>query len=464
MTEHRKLQVIAFFIFFAILGCGKIEEAAQQSSSGGTTNPTNPPVGEVQNDKMWVRVFDEGRYSHYLHKVTPTALKPPFGTFTNNFGTACEIAATTTPGTATDVMCLLQLQEGDMYVHGLKLQANVPPNMCTYFRRMPPFFYNFEPGYVEATVTVTLSDGTPTGCTVSGAPLGGGAGAYTTTYTAPSTLCTVNQNAVPIFTVDLTNSAVTLLRYDFRPDGPNCAIGKVNVVKVATDTAPTPDAVTTTRSEFKFGEKLSDLVACIKGPAVDGGNWTAKAKNGWPVPYVSYVNSSGANERMDVNPIIQTNNASRYSIHIANMFDYGFALRAQAHAQTNTATYLPRIFHPYRDRGLNHLDLLLPNVYDTASALSGYATSQYTYEFQCLDAAWEMKARIRLLVADWNTNEAFQSYATSQTANPDITGSETGGTAPNCKYIPGIGYACNDWEDTDDSLAAAFAYPNELSK
>jgi hypothetical protein len=250
-----------------------------------------------------------------------------------------------------------------------------------------------------------------------------------------------------------------MLKYDFRPDGPNCGIGAINVVKVA---AITGSPTTTTRSEIKLGQKLSELAACLRGPAVDGG-WTAKAANGWPVSLVTHVSGTGINETMTVEPFQKTNNGTGHSVHIANMFDYGFALRGQSHAQTNTATYLPRMFHPYRDRGLNELDQLLP-AYDQAAALSGFATTQYTYEFECLDPAWEVKARIRLFVADWNTKEDFDSYATSQTSNPDRTGSETGGASPNCKYIPGIGYACNDWEDADDSLAAAFAYPNEIKQ
>jgi hypothetical protein len=261
-----------------------------------------------------------------------------------------------------------------------------------------------------------------------------------------------------------------MLKYDFtKYGGPNCAIGGVNVIKVAVDTAPTPDVTTTTSTENVYAQESSDIAACIKGPAVNGGGWSLKRSDNFPAAAVSYVSGTGINETMKVNRIIDTNNGTDYSVHIANMFDYGFALRAQAHSQTNTTTYLPRIFHPYQDRGLNSLDQILLSDefglwYDQGSVLSGFATTQYTYEFECLDPAWEVKARIRLFVADWNTKEDFDSYATSQTTSPDRTGSETGGASPNCKYIPGIGYACNDWQDADDSLAAAFAYPNEIKR
>jgi hypothetical protein len=447
-----------------IQGCGKVQEDVTTATSGGT--PNNPPVGQVQNDKMWVRVFDQGLYSHYLHTVTPANKKPPFNRFTNNFGTPCEISPTTTPGTATDIFCLLHMQEGDMYVHGLQLQANVPAGMCTYFRRMPPFFYNFEPGYVSATVTINTTNGVPSGCSVTGTPLGTGAGSYSVDFTAPSTICTVRQNSVDIFNVDFTTSAVTMSKYDFRPEGPNCAIGQINVVKVALDTTTSPNITTTTRSEIKFAQKRSELSGCLRGPAVDGGNWSSKDTSDWPVGLVSPVLSTGLNERMDVNGFQKTNNGTRHSAHIANMFDYKYALFASspARVQTNDPLYLPNLFHPNRDRGNNDLNLLLP-AYDRAAARDGYATSQYTYEFECLDAAWETKARIRLFVADWNTKEDFDSYATNQaSSDPDRIGLETGGSTPNCKYIPGIGYDCNDWEDTDDFLRVLFSYPNEVKR
>ncbi len=66
-------------------------------------------------------------------------------------GTDCKISASEQSSTE-DLYCMLDIMEGDLYLHEIELDYNVPPEMCAYLGFIPHWHYNQEVGEGPKTV------------------------------------------------------------------------------------------------------------------------------------------------------------------------------------------------------------------------------------------------------------------------------------------------------------------------
>ena len=66
-------------------------------------------------------------------------------------GTDCKISANEESSTE-DLYCMLDIMEGDLYLHEIALDYNVPPEMCDYLGFIPHWHYNQEVGEGPKTV------------------------------------------------------------------------------------------------------------------------------------------------------------------------------------------------------------------------------------------------------------------------------------------------------------------------
>lgn len=174
--------------------------------------------------------------------------------------------------------------------------------------------------------------------------------------------------------------------YDYTPNGPNCCSGAYTL---AANIQAADGTWAVQVSSGKWGGKES---ACFEGPAMES---QPKTKDGYPYATISYVEGTGLNATYTVTAPLKKVFSS--NVYAANYFS----------GATPTA-----VIYEYHD-------------------------------FVCADAAFEISARIRVAVREWNQKSELAEGATG---DPDTTGLEP------------IGHPINDFRDWDDLEASLIYY------
>ena len=343
------------------------------------------------------------------------------------FNDACGVSLDSTAN--KDITCYVEVPEGDLYAKNLDLRYNVPPGgMCRYLRRAPHWFYNYEVGTGPSSIIAQINKVYNASGDLS-----------TVTYA-----CDIDGNGTPTpaecvapveVTPDLSPTAASFkCVYDGTAiDKPNCCFGNYTLnLTISDDKTASAGGITltTTNTSAEWG---GDYKACIGGAGKT--DWTAYGKNGLPFNLLGYT-ENGVNDKQVVSSALSLGVAN--NIHAANYYG-GYATYPANHthdgfvsAVTSTAPYF---IAPIDDR-----------------SGSPIGSAQNSFEFQCLDEAFEILHRIRVFVRDWDTYPDYLAYISSLgvTAVPDRGGDPEPGT--NCTAIANIGYLCNDAWDADDFL------------
>ncbi len=391
------------FITIALLqGCS--EQVASKSSSGSNNQPTPTlaptPTPTPTADYLSVTVGNSTEIQSYMH-------------VNSSFGTQCQISSDAT--SSEDIVCIVEVPEGDIYYHGLELKYNVPQGMCTYLRRSPYWFYNHESGYGPDSLVIDISaDTTGVVSAYTCAVDGGAAGA-----------CTGQKE----ITVNQTNNTPTCVYDKTTTGGKNCCFGKYTftVNKTNTDTSVT----TTETVEKSWG---GDYKSCIGGSAVT--DWTGfestSVDKNIPVDLIDDAEDGILATYKVTAPIKSTNNRKNYDV--ANF--YTPALHTHDGYVAGTVSNMPYFVDPIDDR----------------SGSVMYSGSD-SYAFVCLDQAYEVLHRIRVYVREWDTEEDYLTYKSSGgvTVVPDRANDVTCPTPDN---------VCNNIYDLDNfrSLVVGGAY------
>ena len=88
----------------------------------------------------------------------------------------------------------------------------------------------------------------------------------------------------------------------------------------------------------------------------------------------------------------------------------------------------------------------------TAATTAPYGATQPFYTFNCLDGAKDIKARIRLIVRDWN-----KTFKVNSAIDFDLPGALANGTALMNNTDVVFGKSNNDYYDWDDAYNGAAA-------
>tara|TARA_B110001454_G_scaffold218991_1_gene249082 strand:+ start:128854 stop:130035 length:1182 start_codon:yes stop_codon:yes gene_type:complete len=386
-----------------IAGCGK-EAEDDTSSSSSTSSGNNPTLGVVQDDAFYVRVFDEEKFPYYMSKL-------------GDFNTKCAIAS---GSSAQNLDCVLDMNELDLYFHGVSFQYNVPSGMCSYFSRSTYWYYNYEVGYGPSTfVRNETKDASgnlvSSSCVIDGVTQAGCSNSESS-YGTDGPSCIYNYTA---------------------SGGPNCCMGSYT----KTVNTTTPSGTTSTSEVLGWG---GNYAGCIGGAGKT--NWTELDKVGKPVGVIEYTPSTGLNQKYDVTgPQFKSNTG--LNIPIANFYTASKHTHG-AYVGSTTSSY-PYIVDPIDDRSGSPLPSGNP-----------------AYTWTCYDRNLEIVNRIRVYIREWNTNKEFVKYGTTSGASgdPDISGFE--GT--ECDYTSSMGGRCNDRTDLDDntftnynSTTKPLLFPNE---
>ncbi|MGE3260514.1 MAG: hypothetical protein AB7K68_01935 [Bacteriovoracia bacterium] len=190
---------------------------------------------------------------------------------------------------------------------------------------------------------------------------------------------------------DVTNTSngTAQCSYDYSTaGGPNCCIGTYS----HTVTTYASDGTFTKQTDSK--EWTGEASNCAAGPAME--IQQAKSADGLPLATIEWVQNTGLNRVVTYNgPIDATFGAS--SRVFSNVWTGNF-------------------YNPLDHTGGKPIGLQVPSGLTSPNTLH---LPQDTYDFQCLDGAYDIRQRIRLFIRDWNTHSAM-----GEGGDPDLTGSE----------------------------------------
>lgn len=282
-----------------------------------------------------------------------------------------------------DIGCFIEAEELDLYYTKLKMSAGVGGGVCEYISFTPFAFWDYIPTPTSKTIDYAQ------GCT---APPPG------SVFTVPNPLeeCTSN------YTLE---------------GGPNCDEGSYELSTYTDDTTvpgtacnPVP-VVTTVQCGGRATNCLAGPVtSVIRSDQLQAGvrgevfNAAAGAKNTWtidsPVDFLDVSNKRNSNN---------------------------FSLNTCSHSRTDA-------------------NILANTALSTLISDSPFGSESVFYEFKCLDAAQDTKARIRLVVRDWDRTFRI---------NSGITGINSVNIFMNASGFDGFGILFNTKKDWDNPVPSS---------
>ena len=366
-----------------------------ETSEETTTDPTELVDGEV-NDAAGFKVAVGA-------KVTYPAFIHPKDS--SDWTEECKVEATEVLTSAADKYCVYEGREEDLHNQGAALHYNVPTEMCSYFLVRPYWYYQYETGDGPDTFTYDIDED-------------GKMGRDTNDDGTIDTTVTSNPLA------EFVNETLTC-DYDYtNQDGPNCCLGEytATIRTWTTDlngdgTATDPGYPTTNTTETgEWGGIPGD---CLSGSAVDTQD---KTDEGLPLPSEFYVDGTGINDVYEIASPASKSKAS--NLYIANA-DFGGTAGA---TEVNNALF--------------------------GDSRGSTKRSRY-YGFECYDRAFELQARIRVEIQDWNQEAEFALQSAGDPNSGDDPANDFEdtpfGDEPINDHL--------DWHSFVRELGTALAYP-----
>jgi hypothetical protein len=410
------IQIIGAALTFTLVSCGG---NARNFTSASSNGPSNPAVGTATSDAFYVRVYDQGLFPYYTNQA-------------GAWGTDCSIANGLT---SQDIICYIDMNEGDLYASPLSLQYNVPPSMCAYLDFKPYWYFNSEVGFGPSSYTEIINEDangnvTSVECSVNGVPA------------SPSVAGCSN----PAITVDQYTGTL-LCAYNQSQSlygGPNCCFGEYNAVVTVNSNGT---GSTSYLNQQQWNDSETAVETCIGGP-IRTTNWQYYTARGIPESLVTYTENLGVNSTFNMVPPISNPNGST-NVPIANF--YGDVDHTHSGGTPHRTSTLPYAVDPIEDLSGNdlvHTDPSLPLI------------GQDSYEFRCEDRAFEVINRIRVYIRSWNTYADFLAYGSSNgvTYNPNVIGPE--GT--NCVGVAGDCHDRLKWDDIPFAGSAPSPFPSPV--
>jgi hypothetical protein len=203
---------------------------------------------------------DNSQINAILHQADA-----PYGSDvgTSNMGSACRVKEGA-QGPEKDILCVLEVEELDLYFSELKLDVNIPTSACSYVYELPYHFYGNEPGMGPKSVSHhELADGT-------------------------------------VRDGEHTVNGVPTCAYDYQDrSGPNCCIGTYN--RKITRHHSNGQTETTITNDVSWG---GSVAACLSGPATSTEWEQYRDQDGFPMPRMDFIRGTGWRKEMKISPAI----------------------------------------------------------------------------------------------------------------------------------------------------------------
>ncbi len=443
--------ILIFVSFLAVSACDDGAESVGSFDSGsGTEDP--PPQDADSATALQVKFLssadDEEDFEMFSYQVLPT------------FDATSECTIETTETSNQDLTCVTDVNEQDLYFHGLRLEFVIPTGMCDYFRFRnhwhwdqeagsgPPNVwlrtYTNDAGEVSGTPEcfVQNSDGvwSPSDPSADGLPADGavlGTGDNCAALTAGAA-------GLELDSIDEESGLPKCVYDNTLTEGDNCCSGLYNITREIVDNQDTPASASVaadpiskgTEAELNLSYGTSGVGQCLSGPGAFDSEWPGTT-DGIPRAAIYYTRETGLSDRYVISPAVEVLNEGQNQA-VANWHEgvQGVSTRHQHAGTVSGRTSFEPIFHdPIEDRSGDYF----------------HTPGQSPYQFECLDEDLEIIHRVNLYVREYNSRAEFASFI----ANPvdgnqdaDRTGTEGGGGANDCEGF--LGGVCNDRSDADD--------------
>ncbi len=400
------------FLLASLTGCSAEEDTGSSYFSsedpdtnpgpGSGTNPGTTPVGDIEPSSFWVTLKND---------EFPTYINAGLGDYF--WGSECRIDVTESSSMPKD--CYIDVLEGDLYMHALNLQYNVPPDLCQHVRSRPAWHWNTSSGTGPSKISMAFDADDKMTCQAEHS------------FSGNMIDCSNHLE------LEVAENAVSC-RYKNGNDQA-CCFGDYELEVTRTD----EDGVSSTETSTEnWG---GDVRNCIGGPGSAG--WSIFDDDGYPKALIQTIPESSGGANIGLNAqISMPSNVSTTQSTFSTMANFYI---------TPPPSSTEKI---HGHRGYYQGESPLPYAVEPIDDLDGSLVQKgnEAFEFDCLDGGFEVKHRIRVFIREWNTSEEFHKYATTLATegNPDVEGLE--GDPAGCQYNDEFGNLCNDFFDFDDIL------------
>ncbi len=344
-----------------------------------------------------------------------------------------------------DISCFYEMEELALYANGFEFELSASPNTCEYIAYAPFSFYDRIPGNSTTSVTKVECGDVPDAAAAKAAAVTFSAALVTNSAGSDSVGC--GESLDTGFALGAPNSASVeftsvddgdLCRFDYSGEtdenlepGQNCDIGTINITTL-TVSYSLDDGYTVARTDTikKCGGKISN---CIQGPITQ-----ASELSGMTSGRVLYTPEEDEvfEQAFEMKDMISTNR--RYGSYQYANFRAPLA-NPNIDFETYTDDTLAGVWTDVLDAERKRFDpdvmeyyaanrqykdttqvvdtLTVGGAWDDATTVNGYTARPYAsdpfmglsgyrtnpfYSFYCLDSAFDVKARIRMVVRDWD--------------------------------------------------------------
>lgn len=362
-TDRRvgRISLIALLLalFSAQVGCGpgltsaKEGYQAPQAGTGGGTSTPPPPAsggsGTVVDSAGFFLAIAGPEYLTdrvYLHRAQNAGAALDYDDWqagimpdTTGLTEECTIPLGTSAASA-NYLCVLEIEELDLYFNALDIQLHIPSSSCSYFRVRPYSFWSWEPGQGPTTASYDVyEDGT------------------------------INN------TVNVDGAGAIQCSYDHGQEGgPNCCWGGYTLtVRTENDNNGTAgdggfDVSSTAGTHAGLETSCIAGLGASNSSGAASGEWGA-LRNGYPISRAREISSTGVNTTLS--------------------FPAG---RAVTTTTVLSNLWISNFINP----------TAAPFALTKASDRVAYYAPQIAYTVDCLDAAEDLQGRIGLLIREWD--------------------------------------------------------------
>jgi hypothetical protein len=344
----RTTAVVLCSMVLLSMGCGGEEEKKGTITLPSTEDPDPVFLDFKVQTNLPVHV------PHYLHRSSGDS---------DTWSTACRIPQNAAP--RTQINCLLEINELDLWYQSFEFRVEIPPNMCEYVVPYGFWFFQYEPRITStANVTITDTDG------------------VITTNLAP------DNDEIELFYDDSGAPQLKCL-FDYSDsNGPNCCSGKTRVTEITFDTpegGTIPEETNRSTRTIDWGGKIGN---CAVGPGAFSENAPSRTEKQNLPTYPVFDTKLGRTLVMKMPaPMTGGDSDNAYNTN-------GYSANWRINSGTSPVP-APMNFPPL---GLGNPD----------------------YVWSCVDGAFEEKARITLQVREWNTYAEFIKRGVGS-PNPDAS-------------------------------------------
>ena len=326
-----------------------------------------------------------------------------------------------------DISCFYEAEEQNLYYNGIDFTVNASKNTCEYVGYAPYSFYQYMPGDSGGTITVVTSPDTVPDCTGSG--IGDKNGADIACDQA------VDNGLLTAARKSFVYDPKSVCLFDYTEDeGPNCDEGIISVRNVECKSGvcgEVPEtkincggkAVNCIQGAIKKESALAKYTrGTLSSPTELGVNFTKKhtLPGGWDEGFTSNLHLTNfrrdlANPNIDFEDHVDavTTYEDRFLAPANLIYKSKYDPRLMDRYASNqswdgitqnilTSAY-NTIHRVYKDPGVpaDNLRYVRPLAAEPFMGWDGYRTNPF-YIFYCFDAAFDVKARIRMIVRDWD--------------------------------------------------------------